>query len=327
MKKKHLISGLAIILSVIIVLIVIIVKSDFIVGGKVIKVEANPNKGFYYEYFLFIPNGMDLEEIHTLIVEPNNTGKVSDNHNQHVKSSYNRIRFDQPNRIGQGLKLPVLMPCFDRLETDGTEYGMYTHALDRDTLLETQEKLARIDLQLIAMIDDARTQLTQRGITIEDKIFMNGFSASATFVNRFTSLHPQMVAAVAAGGLNGMVILPTYEYESQILIYPIGVSDIQKLAEVDFNAEQFSSIPQYYYMGENDTNDTLYYDECFSPQEREVILATLGDDMKQRWIICENIYSQNNINAQFVVYPNTGHETNDDIDKDIIEFFSTVRKS
>lgn len=42
-----------------------------------------------------------------------------------------------------------------------------------------------INLQLIAMIEDATDWLADEGIHIEEKVFMNGFSACGFFTNRF----------------------------------------------------------------------------------------------------------------------------------------------
>ncbi len=69
---------------------------------------------------------------------------------------------------------------------------MYTHSLDSDTLKNEEGKLVRIDLQLINMIEDAKSRLLERNIELEDKVFLTGFSASGSFTNRFTVLHPQI---------------------------------------------------------------------------------------------------------------------------------------
>jgi pimeloyl-ACP methyl ester carboxylesterase len=52
------------------------------------------------------------------------------------------------------------------------QWKYYTHALDRDTLEWHEPSVERIDLQLIAMVDDARRRLTAEGIPTEKKIFL-----------------------------------------------------------------------------------------------------------------------------------------------------------
>jgi len=77
---------------------------------------------------------------------------------------------------------------------------LYTQALDRNSLrADLPPDLLRIDLQLIAMIEDARERLLPMGMHTDVKVFMWGFSATGMFVNRFTLLHPERVKAVASG--------------------------------------------------------------------------------------------------------------------------------
>ncbi len=71
------------------------------------------------------------------------------------------------------------------------------------------------------------------------------------------------------------------------LIYPVGISDIKQIAGLDFNPSAFASVPQYYYMGADDENDTLPFDDAFSPLERELIIQVLGEDMSVRWEKCQ----------------------------------------
>ncbi len=76
-------------------------------------------------------------------------------------------------------------------------------ALDRDVMVADTPELKRLDLQLLAMIADAKSILTSLQIEVEPKFLMTGFSASATFTNRFSFLHPETIKALAIGGLTG----------------------------------------------------------------------------------------------------------------------------
>ena len=141
-----------IILSVFLLIALLILAYRYAgVGGKIIKIDAAPDKGFYAEYYLFIPDTHDESDSTFLLVESNNTGFNDDNHKKHMGSAYNMIRFGQSNRIARKLGIPLLIPCFDRPKTD---WQIYTHALDRDTLLCEKYPLVRIDKQLNFMIDD-----------------------------------------------------------------------------------------------------------------------------------------------------------------------------
>lgn len=63
------------------------------VGGRIFKVNAKEDQGFYSEYYLFIPDSLKTSGRTFLLVEPNNTGFVDDDHRTHVDAAYDIIRF------------------------------------------------------------------------------------------------------------------------------------------------------------------------------------------------------------------------------------------
>lgn len=289
--------------------------------GRIIKIEANEDKGFSTEYYLYIPDTLKQPDDSFLLVEGNNTGFVDDSHEKHVEAAYHTIGSGQAHYFAKDLGVPLLIPCFDRPETD---WELYTHALDRDTLLNHEGSLNRIDRQLIAMITDARAVLAEKNIKVKDKVLLNGFSASGSFANRFTCLYPELVAGVAAGGVNGMAILPLEQWNDRKLIYPVGVSDLMEVAGLKFNLLEFALVPQYYYMGGNDENDALPYDDAYSDLERELVSEVLEEDMDIRWEKCKQIYESQGIQAEFHTYQGIGHETTEEVNADIVAFFLKV---
>ncbi|GAA4758184.1 hypothetical protein GCM10023230_02690 [Flavobacterium hankyongi] len=169
-------------------------------------IKKNPEKGFYHDYILFVPKEIPLSNKIYLLVEPNNTGRPTDSMEVHKKNAIDLASVSSVgNNISTMLKIPLLVPIFPR---PASQELMYTHALDRDVILEKSPTLKRLDLQLLAMIKDAKMVLDAMGINVESKIFMNGFSASATFTNRFSFIHPQIIKALAIGGFNGELMLP-----------------------------------------------------------------------------------------------------------------------
>jgi len=104
--------------------------------------------------------------------------------------------------------------------------------------------LARIDLQLLDMVDHARERLAEQGQEPPAQIILNGFSASGAFANRFCVLHPDRVCSVSAGGISGIVTLPkeTSELGTEFGLserltpnYPVGVADIAELTAAQFD--------------------------------------------------------------------------------------------
>jgi hypothetical protein len=287
------------------------------IHGDLQMIPGSAEKGFAHPYFLFIPDeGLDTNQI-TIIIEPNNTGSPSDNFDDHVDAAKQQAGRSQiGNFLSHELRYPLLVPIFPRPEKN---WKIYTHALDRDALLQKDNSLARLDLQLIAMFEDAKSRLTQSGYKVDNKFFMTGFSACGTFANRFAALHPQKVKAYAAGGLNGMLIVPSIKLDSQYLPYPLGVSDLYELTGQQFDSASFKEVPQFLFMGENDDNDAAPYDDAYDNTEREIIYNTLGKQMlPTRWNACTDYYK--NIKGTFRVYQNTGHEVTSEIQQDILTF-------
>jgi hypothetical protein len=282
-----------------------------------IEVPADPARGYAFEFLLFIPRGIDRSRNSYLIVEPNNTGTASDYHRVHYQAARKTLEHGFGHYLAAELRQPLLVPVFDRPEQT---WQQYTHALDRDSLAADEGRLARIDRQLLAMIDAARGILADQGFPSAEKVLLNGFSASGSFVNRFTALYPEHVQAVAAGGVNAMPILPLKEYAGRRLIYPIGIADLARFHQ-HCDMATYRAVPQFIYMGANDANDTLPYDDAFSNTERSIIRAVLGESMESRWRHSQELYHNTGMNAQFTTYAGTGHEVTEEIRQDVLDFF------
>jgi hypothetical protein len=254
-----------------------------------------------------------------LLVEPNNTGRTTDSIEIHKKKAVDLATVSSiGNNISTNLKIPLLVPIFPRPDSKPL---VYTHALDRDAILEKDKKLERLDLQLISMIINAQDVLKAHGILIYDKIFMNGFSASATFVNRFLFIHPEKIKAAAMGGLNGELMLPLKKYKSKEFNYPLGINDFKHIFNEECDLIKLKEIPQFIYMGKEDQNDAVKFDDAYDNNERNTIYSTLGTNVQERWINCQAIYKNENISALFNTYDQVGHWTTSSINLDVSRFF------
>lgn len=293
--------------------------SDLTLADTILFIEANPVLGFNFPYYLRIPKNVNKTFTQYLLVETNNAG-YNDTFQYHINSTYWQIK---KNSLGgslcYNLKIPFLMPVFPRTVKD---IHIYTHAFDSDAAKIKKGDQVRLDLQLIAMINHAKQVLKTFGIESKEKVFMNGFSASGTFANRFTLIHPNMVAAVACGGINAIAALPLARVENQKLPYPIGIYDFEKLFGKAFDLETYIKVPQLLYMGENDANDATLFDDAYTKTERKIIYTVLGKNMiPDRLKKCENLYTSANTNAVFKIYPKLGHETEQTIFLDVYYFF------
>lgn len=289
--------------------------------GVLLFVESVPEKGYHFPYFLFIPEGASVEKELILIVEPNNSGFADDDFKRHIAKAKRTATLDFyiGNFVARELKQPLLVPVFPRSKSD---WQIYTHALDSDVIVQKNNQLERIDLQLLAMVADAETKLNNTGYTIRDKFFMTGFSASASFTNRFTLIHPQKMQAAAAGGLNGLLMLPVGELKGESLNYPIGTGNFELVFGKPFDSVSYTQTPQFYFMGALDDNDAVPYDDAYSENERNLVYKFLGKEMMPtRWEKCKQIYELKKVNASIKTYPEIGHEQADMVKIEVLDFF------
>ncbi|WP_336514577.1 hypothetical protein [Pollutibacter soli] len=289
------------------------------ISDTLLIIKKNPAKGFHNDYILFIPKGAPKGKKLFLLVEPNNTGKLSDSIEVHTEHAIHLAsKSSVGNNISTELRIPLLVPIFPRPLKDSL---MYTHALDRDVMVEKSPILKRLDLQLLAMVEDARTVLASMHIQMETKFFMSGFSASGTFTNRFSFIHPDKIQALAIGGFNGELMFPVKDLRGVPLNYPIGIYDFNKLFKTKFDEASYRSIPQYIYMGKLDENDAVRYDDAYSESERRLINNYIADNVQQRYLACQRMYKEHNINATFKTWENIGHWTTGQMNLEVIKFF------
>lgn len=309
------------------------------IKGKIYIMSPNPIKGFKCGYSLFVPDGCQLDT--TLLVHCCNTGGagVKDGKLDNTKTAIHLSEGNEAARLstikinpgmwfGSDLKMPVLTPLIPRVQ------GYYTHALgskvfenDASTLItdnknrpiekqlsekeikQIQEQCRDLPSQLVNIVSESKEFLKQLGVKVDSKVIMEGYSAGSKFANCFTALHPEMVKACICGGTSGLGILPISQLNGQTLNFPLGVANVP-----NFNAELFKSIPQYYYIGNQDYNDPAMvsdklndfqvelqpkYKENYTSHEITQIQTQLGKNPQERFDNNKKMYSLLGINARF----------------------------
>jgi hypothetical protein len=283
-----------------------------------LKTAARPAQGFHFPYYLFIPHTLAHYQDLYLLVEMNNTGTTSDDFTLHDQRAKRLAEGSYANQMARKLDVPLLVPVFPR---PGAQWQMYTHSLDEETLAVTSGPLQRIDLQLIRMIRDAQALLRRNGVQVHDKVLMHGFSASGVFANRFAILHPQVVRAVAAGGVNAIPTFATASWHGTTLPYPVGIADLERLAGIRFDGNAYRQVSQYIYMGYLDRNDTTLSRDAFSEEHAQLVRTLIGADMGERWKVSQSIYCELGAAAQCVTYNGTAHTIRLEMIEDIVRFF------
>jgi dienelactone hydrolase len=289
--------------------------------AELTRVEANPAGGFDYAYYLYTPKALDQPgrrgKLSSFVVIPNNTGKINDDiafHDDDVKQKMSQLGL----YLAQGgIVAPVLMPVFPR---PATEHSIYTHSLDRDTLTTDKKQFSRFDLQLAAMIKDARERMEKAGIRTEDRVLMQGYSASGMFVNRFVFLHPKLVKAAIVGAPGGWAIAPVAEYSGKRLTFPAGIADLKEVAGKKFDLRSARRVPMFIILGAEDTNDAVPMGDAYDQRESEIVISLFGKTPVERFPHTERLYKQAGLDAEFKLYPKTTHQMSREMRDDQIAF-------
>ena len=287
---------------------------------EILKVGPMPSEGFAYPYYLYVPKAMrepeGLKKKHTILVIPNNSGKLSDDFSVQEEDVKRRIKNNA--QLADRAGLALLMPVFPRPETG---WQIYTHALDRDSMLTDKKELARFDLQLLAMIDHARGRFAAEKLRFDERVFILGFSASGMFANRFTFLHPKRVKAAVIGSPGGWPIVPVGSFEGKTLRYPIGVDDFQVISGRKIDLKNLRKVPLFMFLGAEDNNDSVIFRDSYEKEDEELIFELFGKTPVERWEISKNLYRDNKLNAEFRLYPGVKHEVRKEMMEDILAFF------
>jgi hypothetical protein len=255
------------------------------------------------------------------------------------------------SNLADDLGSPLLVPVFPRPAGDLTEY--YTHNLDRNVLFMTQNGYQRLDLQLLAMVDDARLKLAEQQIPIDQRFLLWGFSASGTFSDRFSLLHPNRLVAVASAGSHS---LPFASYTGENLPYPIGTYDYETITGAPFDLDAFAALPRFLYQGDQDHGGYItegedvyladdYFNQFIRPDlevrltsaptpliasfqmssEEETLLKYRiyhGATFVDEFITIRQIYAEAGLDqTQFKLYPGVGHEIIEEMENDVRDFF------
>jgi hypothetical protein len=264
------------------------VDLEYIINGIPYKIKflANDiNKGINMPSIFACPLSENINN--QLVVESNNleSGNLQEIIEQGAQTG---IRLAQLTR---DLPTPIVVPLIPSYED-----SPYFQQLSKECFnLSSNDRNYRIDEQLVRIIDKAKFFLqTERGLITKDRIFLNGYSSSGVFAQRFALLHPEIVETACIGGASGSIPIPTEK-----IAYPIGIANYEDLTGKKFDLESYSKIKFRYYVGEFETqnksdsrfddlgnpapiHDMSYFDRSVPIEVGKQQRETLGTEMFSR---------------------------------------------
>lgn len=229
--------------------------SDELVNGKDIEIESVLNGVPYKIMFLAIDsdNGINIPSILAIPLsnEVNNQIIVEANN---LESEDSKKILEQGIQTGYrlacltcDLPAPIIIPLIPSYKNYPYLQQLSIECFD----IPKDDKNYRIDEQVVRIINKSKAILKDIvGLTASDKIFLNGYSSSGVFAQRFALLHPDVVKTACIGGASGSIPVPIKD-----LSYPLGIADYEQLTGKEFDFENYSKIKFRYYVGELETQN------------------------------------------------------------------------
>lgn len=229
--------------------------SNELVNGKDVEIESMLNGVPYKIMFLAIDsdNGINIPSILAIPLS-------NEVNNQIIVEANNLESEDSKKILEQGIQTGYRLACLTRdlpapiiipLIPSHKNYP-YLQQLSAECFdIPKGDKNYRIDEQVVRIINKSKAILKNEvGLTASDKIFLNGYSSSGVFAQRFALLHPDVVETACVGGASGSIPVPTKD-----LSYPLGIADYEQLTGKEFDFENYSKIKFRYYVGELETQN------------------------------------------------------------------------
>ncbi len=264
-----------------------------------------------YNYWSYVPKSLTRNETAYIFLEISHP-QIED---------YDALTLAAKNTCNQFIDVAesrnyiILTPVIPR---DFSE-GYYPQGINQYSLDPlTPNFYYRPDLKVNIIIENFKKELEEAGYSIQDKVFVSGFSAGGMWANRYSLLHPERVKAAAMGQAGGWLAMPITSYNGTDLNWPLGLNNYSLLTGESYNKYNiFKSVPMFIFIGDQDTTST-YYDSDY-PDSNDITIWGNSDPVR-----LENQYNHlKNLgyNVSFKLYPNVGHNYNSEMRNDVIDFF------
>ncbi len=180
-------------------------------------------------------------------------------------------------------------------------------------------ELVRRDGELLprlkALVD---SMPSQTGLTFQPQVMLFGFSRGSQEAHRFSFMYPELTRAVA--GLSaGSYTLPSKVFRQntfeQVLNYPFGVSDVEKICGRVFNAEAAQKVNYWIAVGAGDNRNEDV------PRQWDRLLGINRVERAQRFVTA---LQQLGAQASLTVYPNVGHEVTTQMQAEALRYLASV---
>jgi len=277
-----------------------------------------------YNWFTYIPENISKTEHNYILIAGVHGNIQADDYGEITQAS--RRQAEWKMLWADEHKYILLVPVIPRPDTN----HVYAVAFDWRVFVDSTDPFCqRPDLKVNLMIDKFVSDLRNDGYHVDEKVFIEGFSAGGMFAQRYPLLHPERVQAIAAGHCGGAITLAESSYNGTQMDWPVGVNDFSSLVGYEFNQSAYQQVPQFIYTGDQDINNSIVVgSEDFWRTQSQVdfLNNTFGytDPVRlENQVNYLNSIGYNNIT--FKKYPGIGHEHTWEMREDSFAFFSDFR--
>jgi dienelactone hydrolase len=287
-------------------------------AARVTEQPADPASGFAWPYVLVAPKAR-ADGATTLLVVPPNTGFATED--LELLRASMTCAVNGQLALADRLGTAIIAPLFPRPVAPPPARNLYLHALSRASLETRDAKVARVDLQLIAMLDHAGKRLAAQGHHASPRVLITGFSASGSFTSRFAVLHPDRVLAAAVGSPGGWPLAPVASARGQALPYPVGIADVDALTGAPIDLAALRRVHFLFLLGDADANDAVPARDAYSAASEALVMRLFGKTPVARWDAARQLYDAAGLHAQFRLYRGVGHQMSPAMNADVEAMF------
>lgn len=197
-------------------------------NGKLVTIPANSEQGFNYPFMIYIPNNLDATQTNNLLLHSCNTpegmldfSKVEE-YTRINQLQMNSLQIEMANKGNTPLIMPII-PRFKGYNPEYIENGKQLGSLEdfikiqsqldpkyqmtRQQIEDEYNKSQNIINQQMNMSDYAISYLRNMGISMDDKIMVEGHSAGSKNAASIINQYPDRIASYVIGGTTGRSII------------------------------------------------------------------------------------------------------------------------
>lgn len=311
-------------------------KTISLSNGIAELIEPTESNDFNFPYVLYRP---DVSENTTLplCIRPHNSTSVRTQRGLNSQLiGENSPVYSELFSMATENQFPGIIPGFPRTPNDGPDV-IQTLALPsyRSELISSSyrldaiatndfsaQSLERIDKQLLAMISDAKNRLDSEPYSVAEQVHMAGFSAGATFSNRFAFLYPSKVQTLTTGG-SVVLPLPQNSYDGITLRYPLGTEDYEALTGKEFDKEAWKDINRYIFLGEEDNPQPGSRSQWYGSLRYLDLVSKVHGDRRvtERFPFIKSQYNTAAPNTStFELFEGVGHSVSPEMEQAAVEY-------